>query len=336
MSAARVTALVLTYDGRELLEEILPSLAAQEFRPFRTIVVDNGSSDGTAAWVREARPGCEVLRLEENVGVAAALNRGLALVHTEYVALLNNDLELEAGWLGALVAALDAHPRAASATGKMLSFHERGVFDAAGDLLHWSGAATHRGMGQPDMGQYDTPEAVFAPCAGAALYRRAAFDAVGPFDEAFFAYQEDVDWGLRAQLAGWTARYEPRAVAYHMGGATTRRTWGYYNALQRRNQVLVVLKDYPGRALARHSVKIALYQAGWVVASAKEGNLRRQLSALGEVAVALPRVVRQRREVQALRRVRIAYLDTVITPEPYAGQSPLQRLRSILGTLLSR
>ncbi len=332
----RVTALVLTYDGRELLETILPSLAAQEAEPFRTVVIDNGSSDGTAAWLATASPAVEVLRLEENVGVAAALNRGLALVETELIALLNNDLELEPGWLSALVDALDAHPSAASATGKMLSFHEREVFDGAGDVLHWSGAATHRGMGERDTGQYDAPAAVFSPCAGAALYRRAAFDAVGPFDEAFFAYQEDIDWGLRAQLAGWTARYEPRAVAYHMGGATTRRSWGYYNALQRRNQVLVVLKGYPGRALARHGLKIVLYQGGWVVASAREGNLRRHLGALAQVLVALPRVRRQRREVQRTRRVTLAYLDEVITPEPYAGQSPRQRARSIAGALLGR
>lgn len=334
--AARVTAIVLTYDGRELLETLLPSLAAQEYADVRTIVIDNGSSDGTAAWLAASHPGVEVLALPENVGVAAALNRGLERADSELVALLNNDLELEPGWLGGLVRALDAHPWAASATGKMLSFQQRDHFDGAGDLLMWSGAATHRGMGERDAGQYDAPAAVFSPCAGAALYRKAAFADVGPFDEAFFAYQEDIDWGLRAQLAGWTARYEPAAVAYHVGGATTRRAWGYYNGLQRRNQVLVVLKNYPGRALVRHATKIVLYQGGWLVASAKEGNLRRHLGALGQVALALPRLARQRRAVQRSRTVSLAYLDTVFTPEPYAGQSAGTRAASILRTLLGR
>ena len=330
-----MTAIVLTYDGRELLETLLPSLAAQEFADVRTVVVDNGSSDGTAAWLATDWPQFEVLALPENVGVAAALNRGMERVDSELVALLNNDLELEPRWLGALVSALDAHPTAASATGKMLSFYERSVFDGAGDLLMWSGAATHRGMGEPDDGRYDTPAAVFSPCAGAAVYRRAAFTAVGPFDEAFFAYQEDIDWGLRAQLAGWTARYEPAAVAYHMGGATTRRQWGYYNTLQRRNQVLVVLKNYPGRALLRHATKIVSYQGGWLVASAQEGNLRRHLGALGQVIAALPRLAHQRRAVQRSRRVPLAYLDTVMTPEPYAGQSAGARAASILRTTLA-
>lgn len=331
---AGVTAIVLTYDGRELLAEILPSLAAQQHPLARVIVVDNGSSDDSADYVQREFPHFELLSLPENIGVAAALNRGLALVETPYVALLNNDLELDPAWLGHLVQTLEAHPEAASATGKMLSFHQRDRFDGAGDKLMWSGAATHRGMGELDQGQYDQAEAVFSPCAGAAVYRRAAFEDVGPFDEHFFAYQEDVDWGLRAQLAGYTARYEPQAVAFHMGGATTRREWGRYTALQRRNQVLVVLKNYPAAALFKHAVKILLYQAGWVLSSARNGELRRHLGALGQVVLALPRVLRQRRAVRRTRRVTLAYLDTVISPEPYAGQGFWQRLGGIARTLV--
>ena len=178
--AARVTAIVLSYDGRELLEVIMPSLFAQDYRDFRVLVVDNGSRDGSAALVRERWPQAEVLEIPHNVGVAAALNRGLArAAPSELVALLNNDLELEPGWLGWLVRALEEHPQAGSATGKMLNFERRGELDGAGDLLMWSGAASHRGFGEPDDGGYDEPAWVFSPCAGAALYRRAAFADVG-------------------------------------------------------------------------------------------------------------------------------------------------------------
>ncbi|HEX3872627.1 MAG TPA: glycosyltransferase family 2 protein, partial [Solirubrobacteraceae bacterium] len=245
MATARVTAIVLTYDGRDMLDVVVPSLRAQRYDSFTIVIVDNGSSDGTAEHVRDRWPDVDLIEIPENVGVAAALNRGVAAAPGEYIALLNNDLELEPDWLGELVGALDRHPGAASATGKLLNFHRRDEFDAAGDLMRWSGAPDQRGHGEPDRGQYDEPAAVFSPCAGAALYRRSALTEVGPFDEDFFAYMEDIDWGFRAQLAGYASRYEPAAVAYHVGGATTARDAPRYVALQRRNQILLVIKNYP-------------------------------------------------------------------------------------------
>ena len=86
--------------------------------------------------------------------------------------------------------------------------------------MRWSGMSGHRGQEARTAPTTRSRRRVFSPCAGAALYRRSTFDQIGLFDEEFFAYLEDVDWGYRAQLAGYTARYEPAAVAYHIGGAT--------------------------------------------------------------------------------------------------------------------
>lgn len=336
---SRLTAVVLTFDRRDLLDVILPCVARQTIPDVRVLVVDNGSSDGSAAYVRERWPTYDVLELPQNVGVAAALNRGLAATGTEYVALLNNDLELEPEYLELLVQALDRHPEAASAAGKMLSYFDRARFDAAGDVFMWSGIATHRGVGELDEGQYDRPEEIFAPCAGAAVFRRICFDVVGTFDEDFFAYLEDADWGLRAQLAGYTARYVPAAVSYHMGGATTSSQRSRYNALLRRNQLWLVLKDYPARALARHAPKLVVHQGAWLVTAAREGLLREQLGVLGAALRGLPRVMRKRRQVQATRQVSLARLGAVMSPEPTAGHTPAQRLRSMgaeLSTLWHR
>jgi len=325
----RLTAVVLTYDRRDLLDVILPAIERQTMPGLRVLVVDNGSSDGSAGYVRERWPDYAVLELPTNIGVAAALNRGVAAVGSEYVALLNNDLELEPDYLQLLVQALDRHPEASSAIGKMLSFFDRTRFDGAGDVFMWSGIATHRGVGEVDAGQYDTPEAVFSPCAGAAVYRRCCFDVVGLFDEDFFAYLEDADWGLRAQLAGFSARYEPAAVSYHMGSATTSGEPARYNALLRRNQLWVIVKDYPASALARHASKLVVHQVAWVVTAAREGRLREQLGVLVAAARGIPGMLRKRRAVQATRQVSLAQLDAVMSPEPSAGQSPAQRARSI-------
>ena len=105
----------------------------------------------------------------------------------------------------------------------MLRFDDRSVIDATGDTLRWSGIALQRGQGSSIAWPDHWPERVFSACAGAALYRRSAFEEVGLFDEAFFAYLEDVDWGFRAQLAGHGCAYVPTAIAYHVGSATTRR-----------------------------------------------------------------------------------------------------------------
>ncbi|HEY5198079.1 MAG TPA: glycosyltransferase family 2 protein [Solirubrobacteraceae bacterium] len=326
---SRVTAVVLTYDGRDLLDILIPSLRAQRYSDMSIVIVDNGSSDGTAGHVNERWPDARLIEIPVNIGVAAALNRGVRAADGEYVALLNNDLELEPDWLGALVGVLDRHPEAASATGKLLNFHRRRELDAAGDLMRWSGAPDQRGHGEPDRGQYDDAVAVFSPCAGAALYRRSSFDAVGLFDEDFFAYMEDIDWGFRAQLAGFASRYEPAAVAYHVGGATTAREPGRYVALQRRNQILLVLKNYPLAALVRHAPAILLHQAGWVASSRRDGVLREHVAALRSAARAVPGTVRKRRPIQRGRRATVAQLTDVMSPEVYAGSTPRERLRSM-------
>jgi GT2 family glycosyltransferase len=167
---------------------------------------------------------------------------------------------------------------------------------------------------------------VFAACAGAALYRRSAFDLVGPFDESFFAYLEDIDWGVRAQLAGLASLYVPAAVGYHMGGATTRRRRGFYGRLQRRNTLLMVVKDYPLDALLRHGWKIAVNQLLWLAASVRDGMLTEHLRAWGEVLAMLPAALRARRVIQRSRSAGTRELSAAIDASlPWRG-SRLDRL----------
>jgi GT2 family glycosyltransferase len=325
----RLTAVVLNLDGRELLERMLPTLVDQD-PDARLIVLDDGSSDGSPEWVEATYPQIEVVRNPHNLGVARSFNRAVELARgSDYLALLNNDLELEDGYLTTLVGVLDAHPEAASVAGKMRSVRDPTRLDGAGDAFLWSSAATRRGYGEVDTGQYDTPGEVFSACGGAAVYRMAAFDDVGPFDDDFFAYLEDIDWGFRAQLRGWSARYEPRAVVHHVGGATTNRNAAFFGMLQRRNQLLLVIKDYPARALALHAPKIVLHHLGWLVASVRDGMLGDHLRALGQVVAMLPATLRKRRAIQRGRRISLERLDAVMSPEPYAGDTLGERARSM-------
>ena len=328
-----VTAIVLNYNGAGLLDVVIPSLERQTYPDLSLILVDNGSTDGSAAHARARWPQVRVVEIPQNVGVAEALNRGVLESETDFVALLNNDIELEPDWLERLVAGLLQHPEAASASGKLLRFDERTMIDAAGDAMRWSSACTNRGAGEVDAGQYDAPQHVFSACAGAALYRRAAFDEVGLFDEDFFAYLEDIDWSLRAQLRRLGSWYEPAAVAYHKRGATTSGARDRYRPLQRRNQIWLVVKDYPASLLLRHLPAIVLLNLGLALQDMRQGAFRSTLRGWWHALRGLPLMLRKRRAVQGTRTADAAYLATVISPEPWAAGTLRERARRTARTI---
>lgn len=307
-----VSVVIPTWNGRRYLDVVLPSLREQTYGDFRVVVVDNGSSDGSGDHVRERYPEVQLVELERNVGFAAAVNRGIAASTGEHVAVVNNDLELDPRWLERMVAALRDHPDAGSATGKMLFYDRREVIDGAGDFTSWYAVSAPRGRGEVDAGQYDTPQPVFSACGGAALYRRAALDAVGPFDEDFFAYAEDVDWGFRAQLAGWTCRYVPDAVVFHMGGATSGRVPNLSRYLFFRNTLSMVAKNWPAAALARNAPRLLLFLGKSFSASIRGRWFRAMARGTRDALLQLPRTLRKRREVQRARRVDMNYLNEIV------------------------
>jgi GT2 family glycosyltransferase len=308
----RVCIAIPTYDGRELLARYLPSVVAQDAE---VVVVDDGSGDGTAEWLAAEHPDVRVVR-QANAGVSAALNRCLEEgAGAEYVLLLNNDVELTPGFATTLADALDRHPEAGSACGKMLTTADRSVLDGAGDVVRWSAACWRRGHGERDDGRFDTPEEVLSPCGGAAMYRQDALSDVGHFDADFVAYFEDVDWGLRAQLRGWSCRYEPAAVCFHEGSTTTDRAPDRHAALMWRNSLLLPLKDFPAGAWLRHWPRIAWHNLGWLRGSIREGRGRLHLRAWWQALRVAPGFLRKRREIQRGRRVGLAELDRVITTD---------------------
>jgi GT2 family glycosyltransferase len=311
-----VSVVIPTWNGRALLDVALRSVGAQSRAADEVVVVDNGSGDGTVEHLRAAWPSVTVVALPRNLGFAAATNRGIEASSSEVVVLVNNDVELHPDFLRELVAGLAADPGAGSAAAKMLRFDDRGVIDATGDTLRWSGVALQRGQGERDRGQYDAPGRVFSACAGAAAYRRSALDAVGPFDEAFFAYLEDVDWGFRAQLAGQGCVYVPTAIAYHVGSASTRREGRpdpFFYGLPRRNAVWLVLKNYPGDALVRALPALLRNHAELAYVAVRDGMGRAYAAALWAAARGLPRVLAQRRAIQRARRVGRRELEPLIT-----------------------
>ncbi len=313
--APRLTVAILSYDGRHLLELILPSLARQRFRDFEVVVVDNGSRDDTVQWLGEGWPQVQVISLPENLGVSAALNVCAHAGGAELVALFNNDIELDPDCLAELVEALDADPQAGWAAPKLRDFERRELLDGAGDVFTWAATGGRRGHGEVDRGQYDAPGEIFGACGGAALYRRSVLRLVGDFDEHFFAFYEDVDWNLRAQLAGFSCRYVPSAVAYHMGSATIGRGLSDFTRYHLwRNRLWIVAKDLPLGTIVRHSPELVLGQLENLAMAIRARKLGLWLRVWRDALRGLPRMLRKRRQVQGARRIGLQTLEAIVGP----------------------
>jgi GT2 family glycosyltransferase len=309
----QLTVAVLSYNGRHLLEVILPSLARQRFRDFEVVVVDNGSRDDTALWLDQRWPEVVVVSLPDNVGVTAALNVCVRSGRAPLIALFNNDLELEPDCLGELVGALSEHPEAGWAGGKLRDFQTRNVIDGAGDVFTWAATGGRRGHGELDHGQFDQPRAIFGACGGAVLYRRDALEPGGELDEDFFAFYEDVDWNLRAQLAGFSCRFVPTAVVYHMGSATIGKGLSDFTRYHLwRNTLWIIAKDIPAPALIRHAHQLIIGQLVNLAVAIKDRKLRIWLQVWRDGLRGLPRMLRKRREVQARRRIDLRQLEAVV------------------------
>src|SRR5215212_282225 len=295
----RVTVVVPNWNGEKFLDTCLSSLQEQTFQDFETVLVDNGSTGGSVAFVEENFPEVRVVRLPENRGFSAAVNAGIRSSTTEFVALLNNDTEQDPGWLGALVRAADGHPEAGLFASKLVDFRDRRLLDGAGDALRSSGLPYRLGHGERDRGQFDTPSYVFSACGAAALYRRAMLDDVGLFDEDFVSYCEDGDLSFRAQLAGYRCRYVPDAVVYHMGSATTGgKRSPTATRLGTRNSLSLLVKDLPLSVVPHMLPFFALGQLARLLTAAATGSLRAHLEGLAGAWRHLPPMLEKRAGIQ--------------------------------------
>jgi N-acetylglucosaminyl-diphospho-decaprenol L-rhamnosyltransferase len=209
---------VPTLDARELLAACLRSLRAQTVTP-AVVVVDNGSSDGTAELLEREFPEVRVLRLARNAGFGRAVNRGVAAVpEAEAIVLVNNDAVCEPELVERLLEPL-ADPGVGMVAGVLLQGSAPALVDSAGIELDTTLRSWDLLWNRPLAELAAAPDPV-GPCGGAAAYRASAFRAAGGFDEALFAYWEDVDLALRLRLAGWRCVLAPGARALHHHGAT--------------------------------------------------------------------------------------------------------------------
>lgn len=278
----RLAAVVITWNSASVIRRCLESLDRQRFRDFSLLVIDNRSVDDTLALVSEADRPVSVITNPRNLGYARAANQGIAVTRAPYVAILNPDVEAEAGALGAAVAALDAHPEVGALAPWLFRMSDnlnepvpRGTVDSSGLAVTRGRRLVDRDAGRATVARSAGP--VFGATGAFAVFRREALEAIRSnrefFDEDFFAYKEDADLAWRLQLAGWTAWFEPAVRALHRRGIGASDSWLPDVSAHRhrplalarlayRNHLAMLLKNDTFRAALPDLPWIAVEEAG--------------------------------------------------------------------------
>lgn len=321
MNEPLISVVIVNYEGESYLSECLDSLAGQSYSNLEIIVVDNASRDGSRKLVEQGYPCVQLVCLESNRGFAAAVNTGIGVSRGEFVVILNNDTRAESQFVKELYSALSEGSDATMATPKMLFARGPEIINSMGVGYSITGTNHDIGFGMKDGPQFDERNWVFGPCGGAGMYRRSIFDDVGPFDEDFFMYYEEVDFSFRAQLAGHKCIFVPASRIYHTEGASSASLPMSRNYYFTRNSLAVIVKNFPARLLFKY-LHVILWE---MIKRAGSPLLKGDASALLGYVAALGRIgetLRKRRKTQRLMRIDTAYIEDL-----------LKRNRSVLGEI---
>ena len=245
-----VAVVILNWNGKNFLQQFLPSVLASTYSNLRVILADNASTDDSVQFVQRNFHTVEILTSEENYGFAKGYNFFLQQVKADYYILLNSDVEVTAGWIEPVIELMEADKTIAACQPKLLAWHHKDTFEYAGASGGWIDALGYpfsRGrvfdILEKDHGQYNDAAQIFW-ASGAALFIKAElFHAMKGFDEFFFAHQEEIDLCWRLQRSGYKIYVCPQSVVYHVGGGTlpTGSTQKVY--LNFRNNLVMITKN---------------------------------------------------------------------------------------------
>lgn len=254
-----VAIVILNWNGEKMLRRFLPTLVRNTPADEAFIVVaDNGSSDGSLAFLKAEFPQVQTIGLDDNYGFAGGYNRALREIEADYYILLNSDVEVPEGWLSPLVNFMEENPDAGICQPKILSESERNRFEyagASGGFIDRYGYPFCRGRIlsnlEQDSGQYDTPVECFWATGACLMIRASLFHHLGGFDESFFAHMEEIDLCWRAKLLGYQVWCEPESKVFHVGGGTLPNNSPRKLYFNFRNNLLMLQKNLPDSIRAK-------------------------------------------------------------------------------------
>lgn len=307
---------VLNYNGWRETLTCMDAVLAQTYKQFQVLLIDNGSHDESVSRLEKysKNPNVTFVKHSKNLGFAGGVNVGIshAIEHDyEYTVLLNNDAIITKDWLSILVRSLEK-TQASSITGLLLSGDGKRI-ESTGDSYSRWGLPFPRQRDEK-VSKADESNYVFGGTAGASVYKTTLFRDIGLFDETFFAYFEDTDVNLRAQLAGHKAYYEKTAVAFHDHGTTSSKMPGFTVYQTFKNLPLVFWKDTPLAMLIPTGARFLCVYGLMYVRAVLRGQFGVATRGLFGSIRYFPHALKERRQIQANTKVSSGYLKTVLYP----------------------
>lgn len=310
MSYPLVSIIIPTWNGISLLKVCLSALKKQTFKNFEVIIVDNGSSDGSSKYIKSNFPKYKIIHLSKNLGFATAVNFGIKESLGKNIFLLNNDTEIDKDCLSLLNDKLK-QKEISFVVPKMLNFYKRDVLELAGNkfVIDSVGHLYSLCVGKKDNKKYNQEGYTFLAPGGAVLFNRDVFKKIGLFDESYFLYLEDADLSLRAQLAGFKGWYEPKAVVYHMGKASSKNI-SFVEPECFRNVMVTIIKNFPNKLLIYNFnwLKIILVNLNTIKYLAGKGYLWEALKVDWYILTNIKKLLGKRKEIQSLKVVSDEYI----------------------------
>lgn len=322
-----IDVVIPNYNGKKFLNECLTSLRNQTCKDFNVLVVDNGSSDGSLEYLQKEFSEVRVIALQENKGFSAAVNAGIDAGKAPLVFLLNNDTKVAPNCIERLLEAARGYPESDFFATKMINYHDHSLLDGAGEGFLRGGVGYRLGTMENDSIFYNTSRDVFGACAGAALYRRSLFEEIGTFDEDFFAYLEDVDFNLRANSRGKRCWYVSEAEVYHIGSATTGSKINDFTVrLSTRNNLNIIVKNYPLSLLLRFGPALLIYQFFWFCFVVKKSQIPAYIKGLFTFFRGVHRIYNKRKQnLNAMKISKIELAGRIRHAEKEAIESIMNR-----------
>jgi len=242
-TASLVTIITVTRNHLEHLEDCLKSVMNLGYPRLEIIVADNNSTDGGPEFIQNEFPSVKVLKFGKNYGFAEGNNRAIKQANGDYIFLLNPDTKIEPDCVDKLIKSMEQDRSIGICMPKMLMFNEPSVINSTGIIANEILQGRDRGAWELDCGQYDKEQQIIGACGAAMFIRRNLFERVGYFDRLYFTYYEDLDFSIRAWLAGYRVNFVPEAIVYHKYRPFRKDILNEY--IDHRNRFRMMLKNMP-------------------------------------------------------------------------------------------
>ncbi|MEC7754105.1 MAG: glycosyltransferase family 2 protein [Bacteroidota bacterium] len=261
----KLSVVLLNYNGRAHLETFLPSVVAHS-QPHTVYLVDNGSTDDSLQWVKANFPSVKTIAFSQNHGFCGGYNKALPLIESEYVVLLNTDVEVTKGWIHAPLQLLEQNRTIKALQPKILDYKKKDTFEyagAAGGYIDWMGYPFCRGRIfetlEKDNGQYNTNTPIFWASGSCLFVHRKTYLKLGGLDEDFFAHMEEIDLCWRIWNAGFQVSVATESIVFHLGGGTLDKSKPKKTYLNFRNGLSLLIKNETiGHLLWKFPLRLAL------------------------------------------------------------------------------